>query len=140
MTDPTHARIDNDTHAITAIEAMGDRERVRFGCGILIDTQGANWRDEERWHDETEATCPGCVDVETHGEAPHVPGSEAKSITIKGDIPVGLNCHEPGCGAPLFAKRDSGLVVCSAQGHEFAMPEVLAVSMSLIQRLAKGEI
>ncbi len=60
-------------------------------------------------------------------------------VTIKADIPTGLPCDA--CGALLYIRRaDDSVLVCSSYGHEWPVPLVLKASLSVIQKLAEGQV
>lgn len=141
MLDKSHARIDGEVHKITrVVEVDGARHthRVHLGCGLTVDVHEARARDDERGLDADAATCPGCAAREAGAPTPGLELAHATPNTVLADIPTGLPCPAVDCGAPLYIRRKTGTVGCTAQGHDFTVPEVLATSMGLLRRLAEG--
>lgn len=110
------------------------RRHRAYAAGALA--AGDAW-DHKRWTDhDAKATCEHCEAVET-GAAEAVTHERAHTPpkTVRADTPTGLPC--PTCGAELRI-RANGSVACTAQGHEFTVPDVLTSSMDLLRRLALG--
>lgn len=144
MTLPSHAKLDGHIHLITAIsDKVGDNaahtHRVKFGCGLAFDVRGAHQFADDRWLTSSTTTCSTCIAVET-GERGSVEPEKQSTTMVMADIPTGLTCPEPSCGAEVRIGRKTGRVACTAYGHEFKVEAALVAAFSLIERLAKGDL
>lgn len=142
MLDKCHARVDGEVHTIARVvevDGAHHTHRVHLGCGLTVDIHEARARDDERGLDATVATCPDCVAFAADKSTLGTDLAHTTSITVLADIPTGLPCPVEDCGAPLYIRRKTGTVGCTARGHDFTVPEVLATSMGLLRRLAEGK-
>lgn len=153
MRGHTHATIDNTRHEIAstvAVEGTAHTHRVLLGCGMTVDVHEDNEPEHlrGRWHGAAASkavrNCGGCDLYAKRGHmlSEHVEPAHGPHRVVRADISTGLPCPFEGesggkpCGSPLMIRRKDGSVGCSSFGHDFTIPEVLAVSMGLLRRLA----
>jgi hypothetical protein len=157
MRGHTHAIIDGENHAIAECREVGGAahtHRVLLGCGLTVDVHADREPEQlrTRWHSPEgrapkKVHCRACEEFAARGELlpEHVQPAHGPTRVTRADIPTGLPCPHEGeqggkpCGAPLMIRRKDGTVGCTAFGHDFTIPEVLAVSMGLLRRLASAK-
>lgn len=93
--------------------------------------------NKSRWCTVPKADCTVCAKFEAGADPVTIIGHTPHRVTL-GDIKTGLPC--PTCGSDLYIRRRDKTVTCTAQGHDFEVPEVIATSMGLLHRLATGKL
>lgn len=94
---------------------------------------------DKRWIDRDGAAkgCEHCVAVETGTAEVRLPEIVKREIRLA-DIPLGISC--PQCGTEIRMRRYGKGAACVGEGHHYTIPEVQAVAVALMTRLAKGEL
>lgn len=141
---PKSALIDGKSHHVISITEANQNSahshRVRFGCGLAFDARGAEpFGERERW-DVPGEPCSRCAAVAAGHEAPNVPPTIGPTNTVLADVPTGLKCPIDGCAGEVMIRRKNNEAACSARGHAYEIPAVLANALRMMERLAKGDV